>query len=540
MKVIAAYLLAQLGGNPNPTLEDVESILSSVSISLDEKTKANALRLIAKLNVQDVDDIIKEGKLIMQTGVEFSRFMCPPSVGEHPRTESEQYREPGGVSLDVGSVQGAIGRGRSTVQVVIDVVTGTPDKIRPPVNLAIVLDRSGSMSGDKIDCCREAIVEVLSQLAPSDKVHFVVYDTNPNVIFKNQSPSVRNVTELMTAVRNIRPGCTTNLWGGIQLGLECLEEAQDPTRINRMLLFSDGCVNAGKYIDDASILDAVRKVAVNHTKTKVMSFGVGKEFNEDLMQGIGEVGEGRYYFVNLSKNVGPFVEQSLKSILEPVALDPFIHFSKIWGWEVKRVLGNYKKLSETPVGDLGPLTTKSFFVELEGKREEGAVGEKEIVGKVRLNYRNAGGEQVVIEKDVAVIVTDDEEIIKQSESDRCKAMFMIASSSSIDKEVQLCMGIGDYEGAIEHQKSLIKHLWLAANADRERCTKAIYLWEDAKNNLKKLEDVRDSGVGSEYLVKRLKQRQYLKEEADDDDMGMALFADDDDMGADSFADLDDY
>ena len=90
------------------------------------------------------------------------------------------------------------------------------------------------------------------------------------------------------------------------------------------------------------------------------------------------------------------------------------------------------------------------------------------------------------------------------------------------------MGIGDYEGAIEHQKLLIKHLWYAAKADRERCTKAIYLWEDAKNNLEKLEDVRDSGVGSEYLVKRLKQRQYLKEEADDDDMGMALFADDDD------------
>ena len=114
---------------------------------------------------------------------------------------------------------------------------------RTPVNIAIVIDKSGSMGGNKIEQAKEAAIMAVERLNEDDYVSIITYSDRVDVLIP--STRVTNYTQLRHQIRSIRSNGRTALYAGTKRGIHELEEFLDENRVNRVILLSDGLANVG-------------------------------------------------------------------------------------------------------------------------------------------------------------------------------------------------------------------------------------------------------------------------------------------------------
>jgi Ca-activated chloride channel family protein len=114
---------------------------------------------------------------------------------------------------------------------------------RPPLNLAIVLDRSGSMDGQPLDEAKRCAGMIVDRLGAKDRAALVVYDHHVAVLV----PTTQTADKAMfhTAIGSIHSGGNTNLHGGWLKGAELMAAVAKDNATTRILLLSDGQANAG-------------------------------------------------------------------------------------------------------------------------------------------------------------------------------------------------------------------------------------------------------------------------------------------------------
>jgi Ca-activated chloride channel family protein len=163
---------------------------------------------------------------------------------------------------------------------------------RTPLNLAIVLDRSGSMSGAKIENAREAAMQIVDQLEPEDHLALVAYSDKADVLIPSRP--VENKEDIKRKIAGIRTGGSTALYDGVNAGAEQVKEHFSDRRINRVLLLSDGIANVGP-----SSTPALRRLGgtLSERGIAVTTIGLGGDYNEDLMAALAEASDANYYYV---------------------------------------------------------------------------------------------------------------------------------------------------------------------------------------------------------------------------------------------------
>ncbi|HUY80046.1 MAG TPA: VWA domain-containing protein [Ktedonobacterales bacterium] len=155
---------------------------------------------------------------------------------------------------------------------------------RMPVNLALVLDHSGSMRGQKIRAVKDAVKLVIDQMAPSDIVSVVIFDDNVQVVVPAQP--VRDRELLKAAVEGIKDGGGTAMSLGMNIGLTELRKYASPQTVNRMILLTDGAT----YGD----VDRCRRIAddAGAAGVGIYPMGIGADWQEDLLDNIGQRSSG--------------------------------------------------------------------------------------------------------------------------------------------------------------------------------------------------------------------------------------------------------
>jgi Ca-activated chloride channel family protein len=182
-----------------------------------------------------------------------------------------------------------------------DLAAGDRAEVRS-VDMVIVLDRSGSMQGAKLEDARQAVLRLLSNLSARDRFALVTYSDGVQIASGLVNVTRDRRSQLVAAVNRVRAGGGTNLGAGLQAGINLLSTSLRSDNAARVILISDGLANRG--ITDLKSLTNIAAAAVE-SEFAITTVGVGVEFNEQLMTAIADRGTGRYYYL---ENPSAFAE----------------------------------------------------------------------------------------------------------------------------------------------------------------------------------------------------------------------------------------
>jgi Ca-activated chloride channel family protein len=164
-----------------------------------------------------------------------------------------------------------------------------------PVDMVVVLDRSGSMQGEKINQAKQSLLNLINMLSPQDRLALVSYADNVQTHANLLKVTPTNRFLLQSAVNSIRTGGSTNLSSGLQQGIAIMQRSLAAGRNGSIILVSDGLANRG--ITDPQSLGRMATAAQKH-EFGISTVGVGLDFNEHLMTTIADQGAGKYYFLD--------------------------------------------------------------------------------------------------------------------------------------------------------------------------------------------------------------------------------------------------
>lgn len=213
--------------------------------------------------------------------------------------------------------------GNSERFVLVEIVAPTPererDHERPPVNIAFVLDRSGSMAGrNKLGVAKAGVLEAIDRLSSRDRFSVVTYDDDVQILFASARATPEARRTAADALRPVQPGNSTNLSGGWLRGAEQVAEHLVPTGVNRVILLTDGLANVG-ITDRDELAKHAWQLWTRGVSTSTI--GVGEDFDERLLQAMADAGAGRYFFAGSVAEIRDHLTGEVGEAVEVVARD---------------------------------------------------------------------------------------------------------------------------------------------------------------------------------------------------------------------------
>jgi Ca-activated chloride channel homolog len=189
---------------------------------------------------------------------------------------------------------------------------------RPGVDVSLVWDRSGSMAGRKIKLARQAVAHAIRLLRPDDQLNVVVYDHEVETVLERMPATAAAKKQALAALGRIDARGSTNLAEGWFTGTRALGGANSDDRVRRVLLLTDGLANQG-LTDAASLREAAARLRAEGIGTS--TFGVGNDFDEELLTSIAADGGGHFYFIEQPAQIPDFFASELGEVLDVVARD---------------------------------------------------------------------------------------------------------------------------------------------------------------------------------------------------------------------------
>jgi Ca-activated chloride channel family protein len=246
----------------------------------------------------------------------------------------EPIDQPLGLDLRLGNPRIPTSGGEVWLQIGLQ-ARGSENESRTPLNLALVLDCSGSM-GDrgKMAYLKQSLMVFLESLQPDDLVAIVAYSDSAWVVRKAQP--VGDGAWIRRTIERLVPGGSTNLHDGMMLGFEEVDRNFDVRRNNRVILLTDGIANVG-VIDPDRI--AAEALSYNQDGIYLSTIGLGLDMNDQLLSTLARQGRGAYHFVDSAQEMDKVFRVEVEGLVERVANDVWVSIKPASGVQLTSVTG---------------------------------------------------------------------------------------------------------------------------------------------------------------------------------------------------------
>jgi Ca-activated chloride channel homolog len=321
----------------------------------------------------------------MKTTTIFALCAIGLAAALSPTAEAREQAVDCRIELD-RAVLPAGGPQTAVLKITLDALNPPRASERPPVNLTIVLDRSGSMSGQKIENAKEAAIAALRRLNGRDLFSLVIYDHEVETIVPAQSAA--NTEWIEGRIRSIGSRGNTALFAGVSQGSAEVRKNLESEFVHRIILLSDGIANVGPSTppDLGRLGASLMKEGIS-----VTTIGVGNDYNEDLMTSLSQASDGNAYFVENSDDLPRIFAAELGDVLNVVAKKVIVELSCEDGVKPLRIIGREGRLRndgiEINLNQLYGGQEKYVLVEIEVPA--GQPAEQRRLGEARCRYENA-------------------------------------------------------------------------------------------------------------------------------------------------------
>jgi len=322
-------------------------------------------------------------------------------------------------------------------------------------------------------------------------------------------------------VQAIKTAGCTNLHEGVKIGGDLIEKHQRQGYSNRMFLFSDGLANQGIQ----SKPEIFKLVTDIHDKLslKIDSFGIGADFDSEMMRGIAEHGHSEFFYLENATVIQPLVVKALQSVTETIGSNGQLILRGKNGAIVTRIFGRDSPVSGVSLGDLHFENSRRILCEItvpgvsenegkgKGKEKEEVVSttflhfELTYVPVANQEQSQSQPEPVKIAEDVAFTFTDDESLVKQIHP-KVEVYAAIQKSTDTDNTILKLVAAGQVEQAKKEQIEQIEYLKKFLSLDDEH--KVIELL--VKLAEQSLEKLKLRGDRKEEMEKEYSHKVYMK------------------------------
>lgn len=322
---------------------------------------------------------------------------------------------------------------RSTVHASVAIVGEEHNgQSRPPLNIAVVFDRSGSMVGEKMDFAKLAGHALIDALGPEDRISIVSYSSD----VQTHSSRVnvvddRTRAELHAAIRKIEAAGNTNLSGGFERGRDLVLGGKTANSINRVILLSDGQANAG--VTDVRRLRDMASSSLE-LGVSLTTMGVGVDYDENLMNTMAVSGAGNYYFIENGYETGTVLSHEFDRLQSAVARNTRLLLEPRAGVTIIDVVGfEHERHGEGVTVSLDAFSAsqrKDVLFELDVTAEAGAaLFDSELV------YSDVEFDRIVRRKDTARVTTQPG--VEKIEPAMAMRLQQIATTEAFDQAMDL-------------------------------------------------------------------------------------------------------
>ena len=267
--------------------------------------------------------------IVLNTGTTGAAPAPDPRITTDPEPSSPQPAPaPSSLTFRQGPLSGTASLAQSGIlvgspqQVLLDIAlkaTAEAHHPRVPVAMTLVLDRSGSMSGQKLEQARRSVLQALERMQDSDWFGFVAYDHAAQTLVPLQ-PVGPNRASIRATVMNVRTGGGTQIPQGLERGFQTLQSAP-AGYARRIVLVSDGIDGSGVGVEGARTAVA----RYGQSAVTVAALGIGTDYEEAFLTAVADAGNGAYAYLATGSELQGFLAQEMSAasamVAERVAFD---------------------------------------------------------------------------------------------------------------------------------------------------------------------------------------------------------------------------
>lgn len=304
----------------------------------------------------------------------------------------------------------------------------------------------------KLEHAKQAAIHVLEQLGPDDRCAVIVYDSTVDTIHRLSA----NHDAAVEKVDRVTSGGSTALAPALDRALELLERrAGEEGRSRHVFLLSDGQANVGERRPEV-IADRAAKAAAKGVR--VATFGLGSDYNEELMEAVAIAGGGGYYFLETGDDAPDAFGKELELAFQVSVRDVELDVKPATGVEITRILGLDANEFPVQVGDIPARATRTVMVELE--LATGKTGERPLVA-ASVRFKRGKQRRWLSEQAEAVVrVTTSAKLVQEGVSPRVLGKVAELEAAIAQAQAARFADQGDYASA----QNVLSSSYAALNA----------------------------------------------------------------------------